>query len=96
MTNYQEEKDLIQDFFMPILLGKLRANRFKKHWSDESIENLIKRVDQEVVELKEYIKMNHRSKIALEAADVALFCAMIAYLSTLPESKKTKPTVSPV
>jgi NTP pyrophosphatase (non-canonical NTP hydrolase) len=88
MTSYKEEKELIFDFFAPIMIAKLRANRFKKHWKNENITNLIKRIDQEIVELKENIKINHQSKIAMEAADVALFCAMIAYISTSPESKK--------
>jgi len=90
MSNYEEEKKLINEFFSPIMIAKLRANRFKTHWEKETVEHLIERVDQEVVELKKVIKNNHQSRIALEAADVALFCAMIAYLSTLPESRGKK------
>lgn len=88
MSSYQEEKRLINDFFVPIMIGKLRANRFKQHWEKEDINNLLNRIDQEVEELKQAIKNNHQSRIALEAADIALFCAMIAYISTFPESKK--------
>jgi len=90
MSNIKDEKKLIQKFFVPILLGKLRGNRHKTHWENETIDNLLKRVDEEIKELKAVVKRNHKSKVAFEAADVALYCAMIAYLSTMPESKNKK------
>lgn len=85
MTTFDEEKELINEFFVPIMLGKLRANRHKKSWKNEDIRRLVKRVKEEVDELEKMIDINHQSRIAQEAADVALFCAMIAYIATNEE-----------
>jgi NTP pyrophosphatase (non-canonical NTP hydrolase) len=84
MSRYDEENELLE-FFRVIMAGKLRANRHKPHWDNLSNEKLLERIDEEVAELKEVVKKNHCSKISLEASDIALYCAMLAWNVTKDE-----------
>lgn len=77
MSTYNQDVDLVNGLKV-IMLGKLRANRHKEHWRDLTIEELLGRIDDEVNELKEAILLHDKpAHVALEAADVAIFCAML-------------------
>jgi len=86
MSTLRQDKNLL-DNFNTIILGKLRANRFKSHWRNLSIEDNIKRIEEELVELKEAIKVGKKAHIVMEAADVAVFCAMLFDNITNPETE---------
>jgi len=58
---------------------KLRRNDHKKHWRECSIEYLLKRLGDEVEELRMVIEANGSAGTVLgEAVDVANFAMMIA------------------
>jgi NTP pyrophosphatase (non-canonical NTP hydrolase) len=86
MSKLSQDKKLLSDF-TTIILGKLRANRFKDHWRIYTNDELIIRLKEELVELEEAIKIGKRANICLEAADVAVFCAMLSDNNSLPETK---------
>jgi NTP pyrophosphatase (non-canonical NTP hydrolase) len=77
MHSRKEDKRMLKDF-NTIVLGKLRANRHKEHWSTLSVTQLIEYLKKEVEELEQAYGEGKPSRIALEAADVAAFAAMIA------------------
>lgn len=86
MSSLKQDRELL-DNFNTIILGKLRANRFKSHWRTLSTEDCIKRIEEELVELKEAVKIGKKASIAMEAADVAVFCAMLFENITSPETE---------
>ena len=89
MSRYDEEKSLLE-FFCVIMAGKIRANRHKRHWESHTQAELFKRLKEEVDELREVLERKHDSKVALEAADVALYSAMLAWNATSNEECKTR------
>jgi NTP pyrophosphatase (non-canonical NTP hydrolase) len=86
MSTLKQDKKLLTEF-STIILGKLRANRHKDHWRDLTNDQIIIRIEEELAELKEAIKIGKKANISLEAADVAVFCAMIAENNISPETK---------
>lgn len=85
MSTLKQDKELV-DNLSTIILGKLRANRFKEHWRTLSIQDILNRIDEEVIELKESVKVGKKAHICQEAADVAVFCAMLIDNLTFPET----------
>ena len=86
MSTLKQDKDLL-DNFNTVILGKLRANRFKSHWRNLTVEGCIKRIEEELLELKEAIKVGKKAHIVMEAANVAVFCAMLFDNVTNPETE---------
>jgi NTP pyrophosphatase (non-canonical NTP hydrolase) len=85
MSTIKQDIDLVENL-STIILGKLRANRFKEHWRTLSTEDILRRIDEEVVELKEAVQKGKISNICLEASDVAVFCAMLIDNISSPET----------
>ena len=80
MTEKRTAKYLFQkvEYFKRGMLVKLHQNNHKPHWKDQSLEWLQKRLDEEVVELKDAIKSGVVRDIIRETWDVANFAMMIA------------------
>ena len=67
------------DEFAELMKAKLTANRRKGHWGNETIEYLLRRLNEEMAELFDAIATNRPySEIGEEAIDVANFAMMIA------------------
>lgn len=73
-----EERKKILDWFQNIQLTKLLENSHKGTWRNKSVEYLLKRLKEEVVELEEAIKIGSHTEIARESADVSIFALFIA------------------
>lgn len=63
--------------FSNAMENKLRQNDWKGGWEQLSVSYLIKRLSDEVEELKSAIKTNDIKQISLESVDVANFAMMI-------------------
>ena len=59
------------------MLRKLRKNAHKPHWATESLDYLLKRLEEEVQELRDACVQGTADEIGDEAADVANIVAMI-------------------
>lgn len=66
-------------FFARNMELELKINDHKGHWSWSSVESLLDRIQDELNELREAVKLNHSpSAVLSEAADTANFCMMAA------------------
>lgn len=75
--------------FADAMERKLRANEHKGHWANEDILYLMRRMNDEVVELKRAIGSG--GAVLDEAADVANFAMMIADVCGALETKRQVP-----
>ena len=65
--------------FAMAMEAELKKNDHKGGWDGESVDWLLKRLDQEVIELKDAIRLGKNpSEVGEEAADVANFAMMIS------------------
>lgn len=64
--------------FSKHMLVKLRLNSHKGGWENETLARMLKRLNDEVVELTEALDEGDRVHIIEEAADVANFAMFIA------------------
>ena len=73
-----QERQEVLEWFHRAQLAKLLENAAKGTWKNESIEDLIKRMEEEVIELKEAVQSGAYTEIVRECADVANFAMFIA------------------
>jgi NTP pyrophosphatase (non-canonical NTP hydrolase) len=85
MSTRKEEHVAVAAFTVH-MLNKLRSNAHKGHWADDSLDELVERVQEELDELVAEIKRPRKNKLSMtrlkkiisEAADVANMAMMIA------------------
>ncbi len=65
-------------FFVGLMLEKLHKHRHKGHWDRINIKEALIQLEEEVVELKEAIRLGDSYETYREAADVANFAMIIA------------------
>lgn len=71
----QYSKD-IEDF-VGLMIHKLHKNVHKGRWENLDMNRAIKRLEEEVIELRTAARGNYPHEVPLEAADVANFAMMI-------------------
>jgi len=74
--------------FREVMLERLRANRWKGGWKDESFHYLLGKLMAEVIEVAEAVRCN-KSQVTYECADVANIAMMIADISGDLKQKET-------
>lgn len=78
MSSRPQEADLVARFSR-VMSQKLRENSHKEHWSGLTPGMCLRRISQELGELRRAVKRGASAKdIAREAADVANFAAFLA------------------
>lgn len=75
------EKVRISRFF-DAMLFKLRKNAHKSGFTEITVEEAVKRLEEELTELKEAIEEGNSIEIVLEAADVANFAMLASVAAT--------------
>lgn len=82
MSAYSGEYEDILQPFLDAMRYKLHVNRHKGvNWSQNSIEDLFKRLRGEVDELEEAIKQGNTVEMLLESADVANYACILSHLA---------------
>lgn len=64
--------------FTSAMRYKLRANRHKGTWERNTVADLMQKLEEEIVELREAIESGSPVDILMESADVANFSMMVA------------------
>jgi hypothetical protein len=95
ITRRQREEHVRLVYFIAgPMLKKLDANADKAHWRASSIEYLLRRAHDELIELRKAVNSGNVENIVLEAADLANFAAMIADVAAY--GKQLSDRVEPV
>lgn len=71
--------------FVDAMVYKLHKNSHKGKWENLDIEDAIRLLKEEVVELQESVKTGNFVEMLLEAADIANFAMMVASIATMGE-----------
>lgn len=84
---HEEHVDAVEHFSRS-MIGKLDKNAYKGHWRDGiSVQYLLKRLEDELVELHEAVADGSPSRILSEASDVANFAMFVADIYSNRERK---------
>lgn len=72
------ERREVLSWFNDVQLSKLIENTHKGTWKEKSIEFLLKRLKQEIVELEHALELGNHNEIFRECGDIGNFAMFIA------------------